>query len=233
MPLRPPAPPPSPIARSEPLSAEGHGRRLAVLVLGMHRSGTSVLTRAIALLGASLPSDLHPPGADNPDGYWEPAGLQRINDRLLQAAGSAWLDIAPLDLGAVLRLGIPREASLRWLPAAGFEPLRDFTETQGRTWGGRVELIGRAVAFLKEFSQLAPRFCAPGQDVEVRLRYDDVGLQIALSWVGEPLAKAGRPDIDTDDGSLQVTLMHHWADEMRSAPLENGRQSLTAYVDDR
>lgn len=143
-----------------------------------------------------------------------------------------------LALNAVLRLGIPRETGLRWLPAAGFEALRDFTETQGRNWGARVELIGRATAFLEEFSQLAPRFCAPGQEVEVRLRYDDVGLQIALSWVGEPLAKAERPDIDApdidaEDGSLQVTLMRHWADEMRSAPLENGRQSLTAYIDDR
>lgn len=76
-------------------------RRLAVLVLGMHRSGTSVLTRAISLLGASLPTDLPPPGPDNPDGYWESVGLQRINDRLLQAADSAWLDLAPLDLGTV------------------------------------------------------------------------------------------------------------------------------------
>ncbi|BBK36055.1 hypothetical protein STAQ_11330 [Allostella sp. ATCC 35155] len=77
------------------------GRRLAVLVLGMHRSGTSVLTRAISLLGAALPSDLSPPGPYNPEGFWEPVGLQQTNDRLLRAAGSAWLDVAPPDLETV------------------------------------------------------------------------------------------------------------------------------------
>ncbi|BBK31978.1 xanthine/uracil permease [Stella humosa] len=137
-----------------------------------------------------------------------------------------------LALNAVLRLGIPRTAMLRWLPASGFDPLQAFADAQGRAWGARVELIQRATHFLEEFSQLAPRFAAPGREIEVRLRYDDVGLQVELLWPGEPLA-TGRPDIDADDGSLQVALMRHWADEMRAAPLENGRQTLIAYIDDR
>ena len=98
MPTRPPGPPPSSIAGREPVTTASDRSRLAVLVLAMHRSGTSVLARAISLLGVSLPSDLPAPGPDNPEGYWESVGLQRINDRLLQAAGSAWLDVAPLDL---------------------------------------------------------------------------------------------------------------------------------------
>lgn len=37
----------------------------AILVLGMHRSGISALTRIISLLGADLPPNLMPPAADN------------------------------------------------------------------------------------------------------------------------------------------------------------------------
>jgi hypothetical protein len=70
----------------------------AILVLGMHRSGTSALTRMINLLGASLPGQLMPEAADNPRGYWESKPIAQFNNRLLQSAGSRWNDdgtIAP------------------------------------------------------------------------------------------------------------------------------------------
>jgi hypothetical protein len=38
--------------------AEPTGRRHAILVLGMHRSGTSTLTRLLGLFGADLPKRL-------------------------------------------------------------------------------------------------------------------------------------------------------------------------------
>jgi xanthine/uracil permease len=137
--------------------------------------------------------------------------------------------LAALALNAVLRLGIPREASLRWRPGqAG--ALKDFTETQGRAWGARVDLINRAGNFLEEFAALAPRL-AQGE-AELQLRYDEVGLQIELSWQGEALNLAGSVNMDADDGSLQVTLMRHWADEI-SLSGDDGRQVLVAYVDDR
>lgn len=78
---------------------EGSGARTAVLVLGMHRSGTSVLAQLLARLGAAPPRDPNPPAPDNPEGYWEPAGVVRLHDRMLSAADSAWLDTRPLDLG--------------------------------------------------------------------------------------------------------------------------------------
>ncbi|BBK30343.1 hypothetical protein STHU_09770 [Allostella humosa] len=75
--------------------------RTALLVLGMHRSGTSILTRLIGSLGAALPHDAAPAGPDNVEGYWEPLGLVALNDRLLAVADSAWLDPRPLDLSRV------------------------------------------------------------------------------------------------------------------------------------
>ena len=138
-----------------------------------------------------------------------------------------------LALKAVLRLGIPKNATLRWQPDTGFNALKDFAATQGRTWGARVELIDRASNFLEEFSQAAPRLASPAQPVELQFRYDEVGLQIELTWVGEPLPAAGAVNIDADDISLQIALMRHWADEMRNTTQENGSQALLAYIDDR
>ena len=70
--------------------------RRAYLVLGMHRSGTSALTRIIGHLGASLPLDPMPETADNPCGYWESRSIARFNSRLLESAGTRWNDDAPL-----------------------------------------------------------------------------------------------------------------------------------------
>lgn len=72
--------------------------RTAILVLGMHRSGTSVLTRFIGYLGAKLPDDGIDAHFDNPRGYWESAGLVRADDQLLRVARSSWFDPRPLDL---------------------------------------------------------------------------------------------------------------------------------------
>jgi hypothetical protein len=74
---------------------------IAVLVLGMHRSGTSALTRFIGQLGATLPNDpLGGQGSagDNPAGFWESLRVIGQNETLLHAAGSTWFDTAPLRL---------------------------------------------------------------------------------------------------------------------------------------
>lgn len=68
----------------------------AVCVLGMHRSGTSVVARLLNLLGVYLgPDDLIArPGADNPRGYWEHQAFVAINDEILARFGGRW-DIPP------------------------------------------------------------------------------------------------------------------------------------------
>ena len=67
--------------------------RRAILVLGMHRSGTSAITRVLSLLGADLPTELlEPVPGVNETGFWESARLVDIHDRMLAAAGSAWDD---------------------------------------------------------------------------------------------------------------------------------------------
>lgn len=70
--------------------------RRAFLILGMHRSGTSAVTRLLVLAGATPPQNLMPPTDDNPQGYWESRLIARFNNRLLESAGTRWNDDAPI-----------------------------------------------------------------------------------------------------------------------------------------
>ncbi|MEZ5065808.1 MAG: glycosyltransferase [bacterium] len=69
----------------------------AILVLGMHRSGTSALTRVLHLLGAELGSNLMPPSPANPKGYWEHADIVFLHDVALAHLGRTWDDPRPID----------------------------------------------------------------------------------------------------------------------------------------
>src|ERR1700744_2517006 len=75
--------------------------RSAGLVLGMDRSGTSVLAGVLNALGGAAPKTLMPPMPDNPRGFFESVVLADAHDKLLADAGSHWHDWRRLD--AVLR----------------------------------------------------------------------------------------------------------------------------------
>ena len=75
-------------------------QRRALVVLGMHRSGTSAAARVFSLLGAGLPQNLMPPKeGDNPSGFWEPEELVAAHDSLLAELDSRWDDLCPLPSG--------------------------------------------------------------------------------------------------------------------------------------
>jgi hypothetical protein len=71
------------------------GRR-AILVLGMHRSGTSATARVLNLLGVEVGDKLVAPAADNSLGFWEHADAVDLNERLLLGLGRSWDDIRPM-----------------------------------------------------------------------------------------------------------------------------------------
>ena len=67
-----------------------------IVILGMHRSGTSALTKYMCDLGFSLPSEplpSHP--QDNPGGYWESRDVVMLNHRFMTEIGSSWKDVNP------------------------------------------------------------------------------------------------------------------------------------------
>lgn len=80
------------LEQSEPASGKVQRQRVGVLVLGMHRSGTSLLSRLLSLYGCDLPSNLLPANEANSEGYWESAAVVAFNDALLTSGGSKWHD---------------------------------------------------------------------------------------------------------------------------------------------
>lgn len=65
---------------------------MQIIVLGMHRSGTSAVSRFLNMMGAYF----GPEGCelkaqrDNPKGFWERADVCALNDSILAAAGCSW-----------------------------------------------------------------------------------------------------------------------------------------------
>jgi hypothetical protein len=70
-------------------------KRQAILVLGMHRSGTSAVGGVINMLGATAPKTLLAPRADNPRGFFESLPLTVAHDALLASLDSCWDDWKP------------------------------------------------------------------------------------------------------------------------------------------
>ncbi|MEO1352480.1 MAG: hypothetical protein AAFW84_27395 [Cyanobacteria bacterium J06635_15] len=72
----------------------------AIVILGMHRSGTSALTRVLNLCGADLPKTLMQPKSENNEaGFWESSKVMQINNELLNCLGSSWKDSSILPAG--------------------------------------------------------------------------------------------------------------------------------------
>ncbi|MGB3456456.1 MAG: glycosyltransferase domain-containing protein [Litorimonas sp.] len=70
----------------------------SVVVLGMHRSGTSMITRGFNLLGYAVPRERIGINASNESGHWESRKIARLNDALLGEAGLEWSDWVGIDL---------------------------------------------------------------------------------------------------------------------------------------
>lgn len=76
---------------------------MGIIVLGMHRSGTSLLTKVLEMSGAWLgeKEDVSAKGPDNPTGFWEHGAVRSINQCLLEASGADWDSVLGFDLKKV------------------------------------------------------------------------------------------------------------------------------------
>ncbi|MBA4142213.1 MAG: hypothetical protein H0X43_04220 [Nitrosospira sp.] len=78
------------------------GKKRLIVVLGMHRSGTSAITRALQVMGVELGDNLMPAsGGINDKGFWEDLELFALNNELLSSIGSDWHHLAPIGQGDV------------------------------------------------------------------------------------------------------------------------------------
>ena len=74
-----------------------------IVVLGMHRSGTSLVTELIAAMGsyAGPPDKLTPPDMFNPSGYWEHVDVGQITRDVLKTFNGNWTNVARVTMSAL------------------------------------------------------------------------------------------------------------------------------------
>ena len=76
---------------------------MIVLVIGMHRSGTSLISRSMKVFGIEHGDQLLT-GADNAKGHWEDLDLLQMNDLLLGHLGKTWSTMSMINAHEIDRL---------------------------------------------------------------------------------------------------------------------------------
>jgi hypothetical protein len=101
-----------------------------VCVTGMHRSGTSVVTRLLVELGLYVgeDKDLLAPAPDNRDGYWERQDIVELNDELLRMLGGSAIEPPLLEPG--------------WEQSTALDPLRERATALLGSWTAGQQLVG-------------------------------------------------------------------------------------------
>ncbi len=68
-----------------------------IVVIGMHRTGTSLITRGLQVMGVNLGDNLLPAMAEvNAKGFWEDADINAFNIEMLHAINSEWDFLTPI-----------------------------------------------------------------------------------------------------------------------------------------
>jgi GT2 family glycosyltransferase/glycosyltransferase involved in cell wall biosynthesis len=130
--------------------------RQLVVILGMHRSGTSLITKSIELLGYSLGDNLMPAGVDNPTGFWEDLDIVQFNDRLLASNQASW--DSPLDSESIAYPLELKQEALALLDAR-FSSTSKFVIKDPRMsllldfWSGCFDEAGVSVEYLVVYRQ--------------------------------------------------------------------------------
>ena len=69
-----------------------------LLVLGMHRSGTSAVTKSLSLMGFRPPREIMPANQNNRSGFWESYKVAVFNEQVLNDVDAAWYTTALMPL---------------------------------------------------------------------------------------------------------------------------------------
>ena len=168
-----------------------------VIVLGVHRSGTSMLAGVLHKLGVNMGETMIGPDASNPYGHWEDAQASAINRWILREAGGSWRDP-------------PSEAAIAAVNAdTQIVPFVAKRESQHKLWGTKdprlVLTIPKWALFFNN-----PKYVwadRPGYNVVAstvkrnRMSREDARdlwneyRQRLLSWIGPRLERGSRHDV--------------------------------------
>jgi len=73
-------------------------KRQLIVVLGMHRSGTSAITRGLQVMGVELGDKLMPGiEGNNAKGFWEDIDINSLNNEMLKLLKKDWYSLIPIE----------------------------------------------------------------------------------------------------------------------------------------
>jgi hypothetical protein len=117
-----------------------------IIVLGMHRSGTSLTAELVQKWGAyGNQAEMLPGDRWNPRGYWEPAPLVRLNDELLAMVQSRW-NVPPTDEAQSRLASLAQHALFR----SRALDLLDRIRASGRPWFWKDPRLALLLPFWKQ-----------------------------------------------------------------------------------
>lgn len=179
-------------------------RGQAILVVGMHRSGTSALTRVLNLLGVELGNHLLPPGKGNQHGHWEHQDVVTIHEKLLHDLGMSWDETRAMPDGWVTSESA-REARQQLVVLLG----RDFSDTP--LWAVKDPRVCRLLPLWK-------------------LVLDELGVEASVVFaVRNPAEVVG--SLHARDGLDRASMRLSWFEHMAEAEAatRSWRRTVVAY----
>jgi len=115
-----------------------------IVVLGVHRSGTSTVARSLVTMGVELGDNLMPGvERDNQKGFWEDLDLYALNEEILDAIGLTWFSASVIkssDLDILRKKGFYEKAE---------ELLKKKTD-KAKVFGIKDPRISKLLLFWKE-----------------------------------------------------------------------------------
>jgi len=122
-----------------------NSHRELFVVLGMHRSGTSAITRGLQILGVDLGEKLIPPIAGNNDkGFWEDWDINMLNSEMLSVLQKDWHFLTPIQPSDV---NILRKD---WYVSRALEILKEKTSGSTQVFGFKDPRTTMLLPFWKE-----------------------------------------------------------------------------------
>jgi glycosyltransferase involved in cell wall biosynthesis len=149
-----------------------------VVVLGMHRSGTSATARSLEVLGVNLGDNLYPATIDNPKGFWEDQSILGINEELLARTGRTYDRLGLVDWTA------PDDPDIAAIRARAVTLLREKCG-ENSVWGFKDPRTARLLAFWQPVFQEAG--CEPAYVIALR---NPISVFESLRKHGFPAEKA-------------------------------------------
>ncbi len=86
-----------------------------ILIIGMHRSGTSAIAGLINILGINFGKELMPATKHNEKGYFENINIYKINEEILKDIGSSWDNTEELPIGWEKNINIQKNKLLNFI----------------------------------------------------------------------------------------------------------------------